>query len=130
MKQIKQTKQESIQACISKQDLYQLQELIKHAKHESLEQLSAKLQTMQLVDGDGAQPQNVGLNQDVTLLDAHTNRVMQMRLVLPEESDIKQKKISVLTPIGIALLGECKGDRVIWPIGGGFREVTIMDIGG
>ncbi len=110
--------------------MHALQQLVKqHPDNESAQQLAAKLEEMEPIDGPVDGMLSVGLNKPLVLLDSHTHRIMEMQLVLPEQSDIKQKKVSVLTPIGIALIGEHKGERIMWPIGGGYREVTIMEIG-
>ena len=46
----------------------------------------------------------------------------------PEEADVKKGSISVLSPLGRALLGKEVGDEVLTKTPGGMREFEVMDI--
>jgi len=59
----------------------------------------------------------------VTDLDGGHQRTLT--LVLPGEADSSQGKISVLAPIGTALLGYRVGDTVEWRVPGGLRRFRI-----
>jgi regulator of nucleoside diphosphate kinase len=48
--------------------------------------------------------------------------------VLPGRADIRQRKISVLSPIGTALIGFRKGQQVQWKVPAGKRTFTIVDV--
>jgi regulator of nucleoside diphosphate kinase len=54
----------------------------------------------------------VTLGSEVTF--RHGERAQTVRIVLPEEADIEQRRISVLTPVGAALLGLTVGQRIAW----------------
>lgn len=115
---------------LSQQDHKALTQLLQGLEPgETTELFSAKLNTLATADEGTPLLDLVKLNSTVRLLDHHTNRPMEFAIVLPNEANIKQRKISVLTPIGIALIGQRKGDPVIWSIGGGKREVTILEVG-
>ncbi len=96
---------------------------------ETTELLSKKIKTLTRTNDTESVADCVKLNGTVKLLDHHTNRPMEFLLVVPGAANIKERKISVLTPIGIALIGQRKGEQVIWSIGGGKREVTILEVG-
>lgn len=96
---------------------------------EAVQQLLSKLNATEIATDVAPTMDYVRLNCTVKLLDLHTNRPMEFTLVVPNEANIKQRKISVLTPIGIALIGERKGAQIMWSIGGGKREVTILEVG-
>jgi regulator of nucleoside diphosphate kinase len=50
-------------------------------------------------------------------------------LVYPDEADISQGKISVLTPIGIALIGLKVGQSITWETRNGVvRELTLLGV--
>lgn len=49
-------------------------------------------------------------------------------LVLPNETDLKQEKISILSPIGGALLGAVKGDTISLPSPRGQRFFTVLEV--
>jgi regulator of nucleoside diphosphate kinase len=53
---------------------------------------------------------------------------MTYTLVFPSEADIKQRKISILAPIGTAILGYQVGDTVIWQVPAKQRRIKIHRI--
>ena len=56
------------------------------------------------------------------------NKDFTLQLVYPEEANIKENKISIFAPIGIALLGYKKGDIINWRTPGGNVKIKIEDI--
>jgi regulator of nucleoside diphosphate kinase len=48
--------------------------------------------------------------------------------VFPEEADIDENKVSVLAPVGTALLGYQAGDVVEWPVPAGLRKFRIQTV--
>jgi regulator of nucleoside diphosphate kinase len=49
-------------------------------------------------------------------------------LVFPGEADIEQHKLSVLAPIGIALLGYKAGDTLEWKVPAGWRRLKVKEV--
>jgi regulator of nucleoside diphosphate kinase len=70
----------------------------------------------------------VTMNSRVRLRDLETNSEMTYTVVFPSEADLEQGKISVLAPIGTAILGFRVGDRVTWQVPGGVRNLRIEEI--
>jgi len=70
----------------------------------------------------------VRLNSIVTVKDEDTNSVMMFKIVLPIDANIKDKKVSVLAPLGTALIGFKKGDQLTWSVPGGEKHFSIMDV--
>jgi regulator of nucleoside diphosphate kinase len=70
----------------------------------------------------------VRLNSIVTVKDEDTKSVMMFQIVLPIDGNIKNRKVSVLAPLGTALIGFKKGDRLSWPIAGGEKHFSIIDV--
>ena len=54
----------------------------------------------------------VTLGSEVTF--RHGDRMQTVQIVAPEDADIEQKRISVLTPVGAALLGLAVGQKISW----------------
>lgn len=50
------------------------------------------------------------------------------QLVLPRESDTAAKKLSILTPMGSALIGYAAGDEVLWNFPKGEKTITIKKV--
>lgn len=53
---------------------------------------------------------------------------LKMQLVLPDNSNSVQKRISILTPMGSALFGYSTGDRVTWYFPNGEQEIRITKV--
>jgi regulator of nucleoside diphosphate kinase len=49
-------------------------------------------------------------------------------LVFPDDADIARQRISVLAPIGMALIGYRAGDTVEWPTPRGTRRLLIEEV--
>ena len=50
-------------------------------------------------------------------------------LVYPEHADISQRKVSVLTPVGTALIGLRTGDSIMWETPNGeLRQLTVFSV--
>lgn len=56
------------------------------------------------------------------------NRKMKYQLVNPNDADLKSNKISILAPLGTALIGFKEGDQVIWQMPGGATELKILSV--
>jgi regulator of nucleoside diphosphate kinase len=59
-----------------------------------------------------ADPASVQMGSQVSFRDHASGRVHEVRLVYPAESDMPNGRLSVLTPVGSALLGLCAGATV------------------
>ncbi len=70
-----------------------------------------------------------GIGSAVTWRDESTGREQSAVLVWPEEADIAAGRASVLTPIGVALLGLRAGARFTWDTRAGeTRELTVLSV--
>jgi regulator of nucleoside diphosphate kinase len=84
-----------------------------HRMPQVAESLLHELDRATVVDSDTVPPGIVRIGSSVTYLtDAVERRVT---LVMPSEADISAGRISVLTPIGAALLGLSTGQTIEWP---------------
>lgn len=81
-----------------------------------------------IVKEDALPPFTVRLNSKVTVLNLETDRVMEFRIVMPEQADIAQQKVSILSPMGTALIGFRKGEEVLWRVPAGLKRFRILDV--
>lgn len=70
----------------------------------------------------------VTMRSRVRIKDRTTNEESVLTLVFPNEANLDDGKISILAPIGIALLGYRVGDRVEWTVPAGQRSIEILEI--
>jgi regulator of nucleoside diphosphate kinase len=95
---------------------------------QDAEELEMELRKAKLVQ-DHELPQDVvRLNSTVVIKEEKDNRVMELTLVTPEKANIKQKRISIMSPVGTALIGFRKGQQVKWKVPAGNKRFTIMDV--
>jgi regulator of nucleoside diphosphate kinase len=70
----------------------------------------------------------VTMNSTVELLDLETGEEETYTLVFPGEADLSVGKVSVLAPIGTAMLGYRAGDSFEWEVPSGTRRLAIRQI--
>ena len=92
-------------------------------------ELAAEVGRAHVLDRDEIANQFVGMNDDVEFRDDTTGRARQVTLVYPDEADISQGKISVMTPVGTALIGLRTGHSITWetPLGE-TRQLTVISV--
>jgi regulator of nucleoside diphosphate kinase len=74
-------------------------------------------------------PHIVRMNSEVEFRDETTGKVQRVMLVYPQEADISQRRISVLTPVGTALIGLRTGDSITWEAPDGeLRRLTVLSV--
>ena len=94
-----------------------------------IEELEAELDRANVVEPNEISPQIVTMNSTVKFVIESTNSEFEFTLVYPKDLDSSGKKISILAPVGSALLGLTPGDEIEWPKpGGGIMKVTIKGI--
>ncbi|HUH64790.1 MAG TPA: transcription elongation factor GreA [Syntrophales bacterium] len=91
-------------------------------------ELENNLAASYVVSLEGLSTDKIVFGAIVTLEDTNTGGRISYQLVGPFESDIKENKISVTSPIGKALIGKSAGDEVIVKTPGGMREFEVVDI--
>lgn len=67
----------------------------------------------------------VTMNSEVVVRDMDSNEEMTFAVVFPSDADVNRRRISVLAPIGVAVLGARVGDRIDWRVPGGNRRLKI-----
>lgn len=92
-----------------------------------ISRLKQELKTAKVLDDAEAFPQDViRLN---SIVDVNTPfGIMKIQLVLPEHSNSEQKRISILTPMGSALIGYAETDKIMWEFPNGVQEVEILKV--
>ena len=95
---------------------------------QDVEKLEMELKKASVVDKGDLPDDIVRLNSTVTIKEEGENKIMELTVVVPERANIRQRLISIMSPIGTALIGFRKGQRVKWKVPAGKRTFTIMDV--
>lgn len=93
------------------------------------DRLFGELGRARLVSRDKLPANVVSLGRRVTYRDETTGEEKVVVLTSPEDADISQQRISVLTPIGVALLGLSEGAQFGWnDRTGATRSLTVLRV--
>jgi regulator of nucleoside diphosphate kinase len=95
---------------------------------QNAEVLEAELIKATLVDKDSFPDDVVRLNSKVKIRDEKEKKTLELTLVTPPKADIKQRKVSIMSPIGTALIGYRKGQIVQWKVPSGQKTFTILEV--
>ena len=119
---------------ITQFDVARLREQISEARRTvgrsatHLAKLEAELNRGTLVDPTVVPPDVITMNSRVKLLDLDTGEEMIFTLVFPADADIAESRISVLAPIGTAMLGYRVGDTFTWEVPNGECTLQVLEL--
>lgn len=111
------------------QALSRLAELATKSMPDVAGYLENELGRARILSGRSASARVVGMGSAVEYRDEATGKVHKVTLVYPAVSDIEQGRVSVLTPIGAALLGLSPGQSIQWNTRSGEpRRLTVVAV--
>ena len=119
---------------VTTRDAGKLRKLIREAYHSDyrgsdyLKRLAEEIEKASVVQPDQIPSDVITLNSTARLVDQETNEEMIYTLVFPEDAEVTQGKISILAPIGTAMLGYRVGDTFEWDTPGGIRSIRVKEI--
>ena len=90
--------------------------------------LAAELARAEIVDAHDIPPDVITMNSRAELLDLDTGERMEFTLVFPNEADIEASKISILAPLGTAMLGYRVGDEFEWNVPYAVRRLKVIAV--
>jgi regulator of nucleoside diphosphate kinase len=95
---------------------------------EHLQQLDDELDRAHVVPASEIPADVVTMNSKLALRDLDTGEEMVFRVVFPSEANPDQHRMSVLAPLGTAVLGYRAGDSIEWIVPGRTRRVRIESV--
>ena len=93
-----------------------------------LRNLREELDHATIVSPGDVQPDVVTMNSKITLRDVDTSEERTVTVVFPNDADLAAGAISVLAPVGTAVLGYRRGAVIEWPVPAGTKRFLIEDI--
>ncbi|MCK6648439.1 MAG: GreA/GreB family elongation factor [Bacteroidia bacterium] len=105
-----------------------LYNLLQKIKSPEGKQLGAELSKAKIVKDPQLCKDVVTLNSEVEFIADDLNKPVRLKIVLPEEADLSQKKISVLAPISIALIGFKESYAFDWILPSGKKKLKIIKV--
>ena len=95
---------------------------------QNAKDLFAELKKAKLVSKDEFPANVVRLNSTIRIEPEDRDHVMELMIVLPDKAEIKERKISIMSPIGTALIGFRYAESVKWQVPSGKRTFTILEV--
>jgi regulator of nucleoside diphosphate kinase len=119
---------------ITDQDRRRLLDLIMDAQSGSyrgsvyLEKLRGELDRAQVMAPQQIPADIITMNSQVVLIDLDTQEEETYTLVYPENANTSEGKVSILAPVGTAMLGYRVGDVFEWEVPAGKRHLKVKKI--
>jgi len=119
---------------ITDDDMDRLRDLVRRGRMASrrdqdhLEELDRELDRAEVVATGEVLPDVVTMHSTVRVRDLDSGKRTEYTIVFPVDADIENKRISVLAPIGTALIGYRAGDMIEWATPGGTRRLQIEEV--
>lgn len=95
---------------------------------ERLDELESELNRATIVKPSEVSADVITMNSRVRIKDLRSGRKLTYQIVFPKDANISENRISVLAPIGTALLGYRTGTSVEWRVPSGMRRLRILDV--
>lgn len=119
---------------VTREDFDRLVELLKDgllgaiADPKAFRELAGELQLATIVDPASVPADVVTMNSTVRLTDLKSKETEAYTLVYPEDANIAEGRLSILAPIGTAILGYRVGDRIRWAVPTGKSNFRIDEV--
>jgi regulator of nucleoside diphosphate kinase len=117
---------------ITESDKDKLLKLINKGKYEefknniNLKELEAEINRAEVTSVDNLPEDVITMNTKVLLLIDGTEE--DLTLVYPSEADMLENKVSVLSPIGTAILGYSEGSIIEWKVPNGTSKIEVKKV--
>lgn len=98
------------------------------ASLQELREFAEELSGRQVVDQLEVDAGVVTMCSRVRVMDIHTKESTLVTLVYPEDADLSVGKLSVLTPMGTAMLGRAAGSVFEWRSPARLRRLLIKEV--
>ena len=115
---------------ITQLDMNRLRSLIESMKssREDLKTLGAELDQASVVPPSDIPPDVITMNSKAQVRDVEDDELMTYTLVFPGKANVDEGLVSVLAPIGTAMLGHRVGDEFEWQVPAGSVRLRVENV--
>lgn len=113
---------------ISKDDHQGVSALLNMAPEAMRELLQTELDRATVVEANQVPQDVVTMNSLVTYMDLALKKENKIQLVYPHDANLSQGKVSILAPVGAALLGLRVGQTIDWPMPQGTKQIQVLKV--
>ena len=108
--------------------LIQNLEKVGYVERRYIDDLRDELERAEAVDSHEVLADVITMNSTARLRDLETGDTFDCTLVYPGEANADEDKVSILAPVGTALLGYRVGDEIEWPIPAGVIRLKVEEV--
>jgi regulator of nucleoside diphosphate kinase len=109
---------------ISQNDYQKISSLIRNAETQTAVLLEEEIGRAMVVSRDQLPSDVVSMNSTVKFVCMDSSKESVVKLVFPQDANIEENKVSILAPVGAALIGLRVGQVIKWPLPHG-KETTL-----
>jgi regulator of nucleoside diphosphate kinase len=113
-------------------DYNTLRKLVKNAKDSTnIREIALLTQELDraIIKKEGVLDESIiRMNSHVTVEDIKTKQQMNIQIVMPSQSNIKDGKVSILAPLSVAIIGFKENDEVEWQLPAGIKNLKIITV--
>jgi len=103
--------------------------LLRHSRDaSSVEELERHLLEAEILPPAHIGPDVVTMNSEVLVTDLDSGETLSFRVVFPRAANAGVGNISVLAPLGMAVLGRRVGEEIAWEVPAGTRRLRLDDV--
>ncbi|MGV3540567.1 MAG: nucleoside diphosphate kinase regulator [Rufibacter sp.] len=101
---------------VTQKDYDRLHQLVQHQRMtgspQAIEGLCQELRRAQIIPSEEVAVDVITMNSSVRLREKKSGTLLELTLVYPKDADVASRKISVIAPVGTAILGRKVGQEV------------------
>ncbi|KFA92718.1 nucleoside diphosphate kinase regulator [Archangium violaceum] len=114
---------------VTSTDMERLRTLIDTTAGDKADALDAELLRAEVVEPTQVPPDVVTMNSRVVYRDEDSGETREVTLSYPQDASLEQGRVSVLAPVGAALLGLSVGQEIDWELPGGkLKRLRILSV--
>jgi len=114
---------------VTSTDMERLRTLIDTTSGDQAEALDTELLRAEVVEASAIPPDVVTMNSRVVYQDKDTQETREVTLSYPQDASLERGRVSVLAPVGAALLGLSVGQEIEWQQPGGkAKRLRILSV--
>ncbi|MCE7053816.1 GreA/GreB family elongation factor [Algoriphagus sp. AGSA1] len=117
---------------LTKTDYNTIKELIvntpSHLVTKEISMLAKEIEKAKKVPDSKIEAQVIRVNSYFEVQDVASGKLLSFQLTLPKNGNLADKKLSILSPLGVALIGFQEGMEIEWTLPGGLKKLKILSV--
>lgn len=121
-----------MQPILTKSDYNTIKDLIvntpSHLITKEISLLAREIEKAKKVMEAKIDPRVIRINSSFEVQDVASGKLLSFQLTLPKFGNLAEKKLSILSPLGVALIGFQEGMEIEWDLPGGLKKLKILKV--